>query len=68
MICIVPGCYRRSDCDEKGVRIPSIRSRSEEKHELSKKRQAGYLAVTKKDLSTYDLPQVRICSSHFISQ
>lgn len=66
----MPGCCRRSDRGEKGVtffRIPSIRSRSEEEHELSKKRQAGYLAAIKKDLSTYDLSQVRICSRHFIS-
>ena len=66
----MPGCCRRSDRSEEGVtffRIPSIRSRSEEEHELSKKRQAGYLGAIKKDLSGYDLSQVRICSRHFIS-
>ena len=70
VICIVPGCSKRSDRD-KGVaffRLPTIRTgKNEEELELSRRRRAGYLAAIGRDLSSHDLSNVRICSKHFIS-
>ena len=69
VICIVPGCSKRSDRDRdvSFFRIPDIRTRTKEEHELSKKRQVGYLTAIPRDLSCHDLSQIRICSRHFIS-
>ena len=68
VICIVPGCCKRSDRDKdvSFFRLPTVRAREDE-HELSKRRQAGYLLAIKVDLSERDLSSVRICSRHFIT-
>ena len=71
VICIVPGCSKRSDRynDVSFFRLPAIRTEKGKKELLlSRKRRAGYLAAISKDLSKYgDLSHVRICSRHFIS-
>ena len=55
--CIIPSCGKTSgrDKDVSFFRLPYIRRKgSKQDHELSKKREMGYLAAIPRDLSSKD--------------
>ena len=71
VLCAVIRCSKRSGRD-KGIifyRIPAtIKGRSKQELELSKKRRNGFLsALSREELSDKIITNDRICSTHFIS-
>jgi len=75
VICVVIGCSNRSDRDKdvSYYSIPVVTAKygkkpNKRRVELSKKRQAGYLAaISHKDIDKKRLGKYRICSKHFVS-
>ena len=71
VLCVVVGCSKRSgrDRDVSFYRIPKvIKSRGEEREQLSEKRRSGFLAaIMRADLTEKILVNDRICSRHFLS-
>jgi len=66
VICVVIGCSNRSERDKhvSYYRIPSVTAKYGERHlELSKKCQAGFLAIFREDIDRKKLDKYRICSN-----